>query len=126
MGIQIEWDNTEKTVVRWDFQGRWTLDDMRAAVDQSTALRRSVPHATTIILNLEGSQAIPLGVLPQMVVAMNTYPYKRRGVIVAGGGVLAQNIVRVYSSLRHHPTEDFLIVDSLAEARACCNPRMDD
>jgi hypothetical protein len=44
MGIKVRWDNSEHTIIRWDFEGRWTDDDFYRAVQATGALAGSVSH----------------------------------------------------------------------------------
>ena len=118
MGIHIAWDDDEQSIVRWDFEGQWTADDIQTALAESIALRDSVAYRTAIILNLENSPGLPIGILPKMVTAMSAHPQQREAVVVAGGGALAQSIGRIYSTVRRNRNEPFVVVDTLDEARA--------
>jgi hypothetical protein len=59
MPIQIYWEDTEKTIVRYDFQGAWTWDDLYAVYYQAIDMETSVPHRVDIILDMRTSQRIP-------------------------------------------------------------------
>ena len=38
MPIQIEWGNDEKTLIRWNFVGKWTAPELREAIQKSNEL----------------------------------------------------------------------------------------
>jgi hypothetical protein len=59
MPIQVYWEDSEKTIVRYDFQGMWTWDDLYAVYYQAIAMETSVPHRVDIILDMLTSQRIP-------------------------------------------------------------------
>jgi hypothetical protein len=52
MAIITQWDNDEKTIVRHDFQGRWTWEEFFAADRRASELVDSVTHRVDIISNM--------------------------------------------------------------------------
>ncbi|NDJ75458.1 MAG: hypothetical protein GYB65_04290 [Chloroflexi bacterium] len=54
MGLTVQWDNTEQTVVRWDFAGRWSSDDFIDAVQHTISLAEAVPHSVYVLAMVRG------------------------------------------------------------------------
>lgn len=63
MPIHVYWEDTEKTIVRYDFQGVWTWDDLYAVYDQAIDMETSVPHRVDIILDMCSGSRIPTNAL---------------------------------------------------------------
>lgn len=59
MPIRVYWEDADKTIVRYDFQGVWTWDDLYAVYYEAIAMENSVPHRVDIILDMRASQRIP-------------------------------------------------------------------
>jgi hypothetical protein len=50
MSVTVQWDNEDKTLVRYDFEGRWTWDEFYAAYEQGKKLTEAVPYKLFYIL----------------------------------------------------------------------------
>ena len=53
MPIHIKWDNDEKTILRYDFEGRWTWDEYFSVMKQLTAMMASVEYRVDAIANMK-------------------------------------------------------------------------
>lgn len=53
MPIQAKWNNDEKTVLRYDFEGRWTWDEYFGVMAQITNMMKSVDHRVDAIANMK-------------------------------------------------------------------------
>jgi hypothetical protein len=49
MGVLCTWDNAEKTVIRYDFEGWWTWKEFHAACEQAAEMRQEVSHQVDYI-----------------------------------------------------------------------------
>jgi hypothetical protein len=49
MSVQVHWDNTDKTVIRYDFEGKWTWDEFYAAFEQARSMIAGIPHVVDFI-----------------------------------------------------------------------------
>jgi len=63
MGVSICWDDEEQTIVRYDFEGRWTWEEFYPAYEQAIAMEKSVPHRIDVILDMLNSYNIPLNAI---------------------------------------------------------------
>ena len=63
MPIRVYWDDPEKTIVRYDFEGNWTWDELYKVYYQAIAMETSVPYRVDIILDMRLSGRIPGNVL---------------------------------------------------------------
>ncbi|MCC6616862.1 MAG: hypothetical protein IT320_25540 [Anaerolineae bacterium] len=60
MGIAVQWDNAEQTVIRWDFEEAWTWDEFADSARVSSAMIASRESTINVILNLAGTRT-PFG-----------------------------------------------------------------
>ncbi len=66
MPITIRWFNAEHTIIQYEFEGRWSWEELHAAIEQVQALMNSVDHRVDIIVDVSGSRGIPAGAITQM------------------------------------------------------------
>ena len=59
MTIITGWLDSEKTIARYEFVGRWTWEEMTVAIKEMYAMLDSVPHAVDIIIDLSQSPSEP-------------------------------------------------------------------
>jgi hypothetical protein len=61
MGISVEWDNSEKTIVRFDYSGKWTWDEFYTYVKQANELMDTVDYRCVSIVDMSKSRYLPPG-----------------------------------------------------------------
>jgi hypothetical protein len=66
MAVQIMWDNPEKTIVRYNFEGRWTWDEFYPVYKEALAMELSVPHRVDVIVDLQNARLFPDNLLTHM------------------------------------------------------------
>jgi hypothetical protein len=66
MGVQVAWDNAEKTIVRYVFEGKWTWEEFFPVYDNAIAMEKSVPHRVHVILDLRKAIGVPANTLMQV------------------------------------------------------------
>ena len=59
MPITVQWFDAEHTLIKVDYEGRWTWDEFFAAADDGRALAKSVNHRVDYILDMRN------GVIPR-------------------------------------------------------------
>lgn len=82
MPITIAWDNEEKSVIRYDFNGAWTWNQYLQVMEELMIMMKSVEHRVDAIANMKS------GIMPMSGSALSiarTALYKlpsNRGVVV--------------------------------------------
>jgi len=61
MGISVQWDNDEKTIIQYVLDGRWTWNDLYSALDKVKEMSGSVDHRVDAIINFSKADLIPSG-----------------------------------------------------------------
>ena len=123
MNISTDWDNPEKTAIRWQFEPGWTWDDMyrtRAVTQQRV---QSVPYVVDIILDMERSPKLPKNALTHLnIVLANRSPNAGRFIFVKPSLLIA-SILKLFQRLKPSLGERVLAVDSVEAARELVTAR---
>ena len=124
MGITVQWDNDEKTVIRQTFNGRWTWDDLYAALDYVAKLTDSVPHRVDAIVDVRHLSMLPGGSL----FSFNTRQHadklakrndvNRGSIIIVGANPLLRGLYDSFRGLYASTASDVHFVASIEQARA--------
>lgn len=122
MGIRVEWDNDEKTVIRYVYEERWTWEDFHYARSQVREWLDTVDHRVDVIVDVRNSRLVPNGVLAQGRMFASNAPIAHRNeghTIVVGANSLMRSMFemfgKVYSRLSDELELEF--ASSLEEAR---------
>ncbi len=119
MAIIVEWDNPEKTIMRWDFEGVWTPAEADAAANRSVELRSyamDIPRVTAI-LNLSRSGPVPMNILPHARIAMEMLD-SRDYVIITHSSGFVRTMVNIFRTLNPKLSEKLLLTETVEDARA--------
>lgn len=120
MGIIVNWDDDDQTVLRMTYQGEWDNDQFRAAAMEALMLVRGVRHAVYVVNDFSESEFPPLGALWQarMINQMRP-PNWNGGVIIVRDSLiksLIDTFIQVYMLARQQRRQ--FIVSSNEEALA--------
>jgi hypothetical protein len=55
MGVEVQWDNDEMTIIQMTFEGRWQWGDVRMAVGQVNRLIETVDHPAVHLISNRGA-----------------------------------------------------------------------
>ena len=61
MSISISWDNEEKSVVRFVYQGKWTWEEFYEKIDAANAMMNTVDSPCVSIIDMRESNYLPKG-----------------------------------------------------------------
>src|SRR5688572_14922021 len=117
MSITVNWDNADKTIIRYDFQGKWTWDEFRVAANEAFGLTRSVQHRVDSISNFHPGASLPSDALFHFSRAMRDAPPNRRTTVIVGGTPFINNLVSTFSRIYRPLGKRLLIASTLDEAR---------
>jgi hypothetical protein len=119
MPIEVEWDNDQHDVIRWDFEGGWNWDDVHKATLESVELRKTVTseQPVSVILNLEQFTPLSTDALRETRKALLLRPENRDLVVVVGRSIYTQAIVDIFRRRYIDLADQFIGVGSVSEAR---------
>lgn len=123
MSITVVWDNPEKTVLRFIYEGRWTWDEFHPVINQGNQMTREVEHKVVSIVDMRAASDVPPNALVHLKRVMEQaakYP-NNSGVTIfldaeAFGKAILSMLKQVYPLLASQM--EFLHTDTLEDARA--------
>lgn len=114
MGITVEWDNPEKTILLFTNVGDQTWEEFFTAVKQTNEMIRSVPHNVDLIIDGRELKSIPPSAMTNFRNALNSLPTTTRVV-----GVVTSPFLRAIGNIMQKITKVGMVsVATLEEARA--------
>lgn len=99
MTVRAEWDNAEKTVMRWTFEGAWKWEEyytLRASTNQKIAAEN---HNVDLIVDLSRSNALPSGILTHGKNAVSVTPKNIGTTILVGANPVLRAFYNMFSNL---------------------------
>jgi hypothetical protein len=118
MSINVQWDNEQHTLLRWDFIGVWNWDDFLAAQKESNDLITSVPHKVDIISNVSQSHHLPPGAIGRFRMYRRDDPENTGRVVVVGASIYIKTMVDIFRGMFPNTGGNFTFANSLDEARS--------
>jgi hypothetical protein len=117
MMILVEWDNEEKTVVRWTFSGDWTWDDFRAAQAQMHEMIRCLDYKVDVLADLRAAPSVPNDAFRNFKNAEARALPNRDRVVLVSNNLLVRGMAACFNEVfRNRPTV-FLFASTLDEGR---------
>ncbi len=128
MAVHIQWDNSEKTVLRYDFEGRWTWQEFMAIFPQAKTMASTVQHTVHSIVNPLDDKSrgyLPPNTLAQVVQLYRGAPPNIGATVIVGGSEFFRTLNRL--SRRFYPriAERYQFADTLEEARSILRKEID-
>ena len=120
MGIVVQWDNPEQTVIHFIYSGQWTFGDLFDAMQQSRELMDTVNHLVHGIVDMQDSKLMPNGALSLgRNVTMRKHPNQGKTVIVGASG-FARTLYDVYRKVYRTTFDEsaYAFASGLEEARS--------
>ena len=123
MGVTVQWDNDEKTVIRYDFTGYWDWAEFREKAQEAFAMTRSVPHKVDTISNFLPGTSIPRNAIFQFRRIMTEAPENRGVNCIVGISHFIRTLVTIFSRIYTQLGERLMVADSLEHARSILEER---
>jgi hypothetical protein len=124
MGIQIVWDNDEKTILRYIFDTHWTWDDFYKARSEAYNHIDTVQHKVGVIFDAPVNMSLPPNMITHSRSAINK-THDNTLIVVA---VVANGYVRAMLSmvrkLSKKAAEKMELAPTLDEARTLAQQRL--
>jgi hypothetical protein len=125
MPVTPQWDNDDKTIIRYDLTGRWTWDEFFAAFDEGTTMLDTVQHTIHFIVNpldLMSRGYLPPGALQNTLALYRRSKANAGSTVIVGGSTFFRSLYgigqRIYPRIAAHSR----FADSLDQARILLSP----
>lgn len=115
MGIHVEWDDVEQTIIRWGFEPQWDWNDFWAAFDHSIRMAGSSTYRMDVIPNVINSKRLPIGALGAFKSIDTKLPEFTKLVVVAGPDSITSVMIKTFAQINR--IESWRTAKTLDEAR---------
>jgi hypothetical protein len=125
MSVKVDWDNPEKTTLRYQFEGHWTWAEFRAALNQVIATLDTAEHSIDMIADMTASKGIPPGVFTHVQqVAEMAHP-KAGLTVFVGMGMLLEAFANAFQRIypKSAAKYKFAFAHTLDDARGLLQTR---
>ncbi len=120
MSIRVIWDNEDKTILRYVYEGRWDQSEFGKAYAEAKTMLDTVNHKVGVIIDVQNSHLIPNGIISRSRNLVTT-PSQNEGTnVIVGANAFIRSLVDTFSKVwRHGPLEhrQIIFATSLEEAR---------
>lgn len=115
MGIAVVWDDDEKTIIRWDFDEKWTWDDFHEAFRISMDMGENLTYRVDVIPNATQSPHMPVGALAEFKRLDSQLPDIVKLIVVAGTSAFTRSMIELFGKI--YRAQSWRTASSLDEAR---------
>jgi hypothetical protein len=126
MPIHVKWHNEARTIIRYEFEGVWTWDDLYAAIRDVNTMMGSVPYRVDVIITMFNSRTVPSGALVHMR-SGSTRAASNWGMgVFVGNNPLVKALLTAFTKVYPRFNQRYAIAASLEEAEALITSRRDE
>lgn len=105
MSIEVKWGNSEKTIILWDIQAKWSFEDFLQAGAQAEVLANAIEHQFDLLINANNFPPPPFP-LVQFKRAMEEADPRMRYMVIANGHLFSKVILNVLRQLDVPSTDE--------------------
>lgn len=117
MGILVNWDNAQRTVVRWEFSGWWSWNDFSVAQKKSNMLLESVNHTVHAIGDMGNTRFIPPNALIEFSRVADDVPTNRGIIVLVNCSFLLETMAQTFMRITQKQDIFISTAKSLKDAR---------
>jgi hypothetical protein len=117
MSISVAWDNPAKTVIRYDFSGKWNWYGYEMAVGKAFGMAEDAGKNVSFIFNLEQSNAVPDGAVLYLKRTLELAPSSDSSIIIVGGDASVEATIAMFSRIYKKMEDRLVAAATLNEAR---------
>ncbi len=121
MPVTVEWDNEEKTVIRFDYDGAYTWEDVYNAMDKSNKMMETVEHSVAHIIDVRKAGSVPPNALSHARrIEAKTHP-RRSYHVTVGANTFVRVMFNTFTKLKMSVSAERglnYFTSSIDEARA--------
>ena len=118
MGVVVDWTDAEKKIIRYDFPGQWTWDELYEAMNQVNEMMATVPYNVYVVISFERSKGIPPGALTHLRIGtLKAAPNWGGGVFIGVSSLLAA-LLNTFTAINKKLGERYAIAKNDEDAMA--------
>jgi hypothetical protein len=117
MGMSLAWDNEEKTVIRWEFDGEWTWSEYGKLKVVFDSMVSQVDHTVDVIADMSKSPTLPKSSLTQFKKYNRTTPPNRGLIVFVGTNTIVRIMAEALGNVFRGLSQYIAFSPSIDEAR---------
>jgi hypothetical protein len=117
MPVHIQWDNDDKTAIRYDYEGKWSWDELYDVSKKAVEMFHSVNHKVNVIHNLANSPNLPSGALSHAHRFSAQNPENWGISVVVGTSAFVSSLIQVFRKVYRQFGERYYTAMTLEQAR---------
>ncbi len=121
MSVVVDWTDSEKKIIRYDFSAQWTWDDLYSAMSQVNEMMATVPYNVYVMISFEYSKGIPPGALTQIRIGTLKAAPNWGGGVFIGVSSLMTALLNTFTLLNKKLGERYAIAKTNEEAMTIIN-----
>jgi hypothetical protein len=124
MSVSSYWDNPEKTIMVYEFDGEWTWEEFYSVFEQVKKVIHPLPHVVNFICRYPTSYLyIPPNILSQIRRIYQDVPNNIGVTAVVGGSTAAMTVYDIIKRIYPVIAEHFILVGTMEQARTLLQAR---
>lgn len=120
MGFQVEWDDTDHSIVRYTIFGRWTWDEFYVARDQARKMVDTVAHdRVNVIIDLHSGNLFPQNALLHFrKMPSESHPkFANSTIVIIENNLFVDSLMNIMRRVNRQAMQNFYSARSLDAAR---------
>ncbi len=97
MKLQVEWDNSEKTIIRITYAEKWAWSDFYEANRVAVDMMKTVDHPVHFLADFRQSRSLPIGgAITHARSALAALPDNWGILVIVSNSILIQRLVSIF------------------------------
>lgn len=113
MGIQLVWEDDDKTILRHIYEGIWTVADFIGAVDESRKLLLEVEHPVDLIIDMREAAGPPPKIMSAYRYADQKVPPNQRLIVMVNPNEYMKTFNNIVGKIAPRAAENRNLVESM-------------
>lgn len=118
MPVNMLWDDTEKSILRFEYHGKWSWEEVYDMMAQANVELSAVQHRVDTIHDFTGSNGLPSNALSHASSLSRHIPEQTGISVVTGSSVFINTLLSVFSKVYPQFGSRYKSAGTLAEAYA--------
>jgi hypothetical protein len=118
MAITVDWDNDEKTTLRYIYTGRWNWDEYNNAVSRAHELVAGIDYPINVIADFSESRLMPDLAISGFKKSLETNPINFNIAVIVTTSELLLRLLGAFRRMYRRIGDKVVTVKTLDEARA--------
>jgi len=101
MPVNLLWDDAEKSILRYQYEGKWTWEELHDAIVQAHAIADAIQYRIDVIFDFTGSAGLPAKPLSHAPSVARELP-TQTGLVVVVGGTFFSTMLSIFNRVYPH------------------------